>query len=195
MTAVLLGVKALPAAVAYDQLISGPTFYIAGFAIGAAFGTRAQADGLTRLRSFVVGNPPLLAMIAGLIVPAAVVPQGLVSASHVVVAVLLPLGFFAVGVSLSAERRAERAPLLQPPDRPVGLALALRFLIAPVVLLIVSLSVLRLPHAYLLQAAMPSGINSLIIAEAYGLDRRLVASAIIWSTAITIAIGLGVAAG
>ncbi len=194
MTVVLLGTKALPAAVAYDQIVSGPSLYIAGFAIGAIFGAGAPPGGIARVRSFLTHNPPLLAVIAGLLTPAAVVPQALVSVSHIVVAVLLPLGFYAVGVSLSAERREERAPLLQRPDRPAVAALALRFLIAPVVLLGVSLTVLRLPHAYLLQAAMPCGINSLIVAEAYRLDRRLIATAIIWSTAITIAIGLTVAA-
>ncbi len=193
MAVVLLGSKALPTAVAYDQIISGPTLFIAGFGIGALFGDHDERGGHARLRSFLSRNPPLLAMIAGLLTPAALVPQALVSASHVVVAGLLPLGFYAVGVNLSAERRAERSPLLQWPDRTVLVALALRFLVAPMVLLVVALTLIALPPAYLLQAAMPTGINSLTVGHAYRLDMGLIATAIVWSTALTIAIGLTIA--
>ena len=44
-----------------------------------------------------------------------------------------------------------------------------------------------LPQAFLLQAAMPCGINGLVIAHAYGLDVRTSAGAIAWSTAIAVA--------
>jgi predicted permease len=40
---------------------------------------------------------------------------------------------------------------------------------------------------------MPCGLNTMIVAHAYGLDLRTAAGAITWSTAIAI-IGLGVAA-
>ena len=41
-----------------------------------------------------------------------------------------------------------------------------------------SLLIVELPDAYLLAAAMPTGINALVVAHAYGLDLRLLASAI-----------------
>ena len=41
-------------------------------------------------------------------------------------------------------------------------------------------------------SAMPSGINSLIVAHAYGLDMRITAETITWSTAIAVT-GAGVA--
>jgi hypothetical protein len=50
------------------------------------------------------------------------------------------------------------------------------------------------PDAYLVQAAMPSGINSLVVAHAYGLDLRLTAAVLAWSTASVVAVALALAA-
>ncbi len=193
MTVALLGSGALSSAVAYDQLVSGPMLFLVGFAVGAAFGTRAGEGGLARLRAFLTRNPPLLGVIAGLLAPASLAPAALVTASHVIVAALLPLGFFAVGVNLSAERRKDAAPLLERPDRSVMLAVGLRLLVAPLGLAVVSATVIKLPSAYLLQAAMPAGINSLIVGQAYGLDQRLIATIIVWSTMAVLLAGLVVA--
>ena len=41
---------------------------------------------------------------------------------------------------------------------------------------------------------MPSGINSLVVAHAYGLDLRLTSSALAWSTGIVLAVALVAAA-
>lgn len=194
MTVALLGGGALGSAVAYDQLVSGPMLFLVGFGVGAAFGTRAGEGGSARLRAFFTRNPPLLAVIAGLLAPASLAPVVLVNASHVVVAALLPLGFFAVGVNLSAERREDSAPLLELPDRRVLLAVGLRLLVAPLVLATVSVIAIKLPSAYLLQAAMPAGINSLVVGQAYGLDQRLIATIIVWSTAAVLLAGFIIAA-
>ncbi|MFZ0040053.1 MAG: transporter, partial [Solirubrobacteraceae bacterium] len=94
MTVALLGSGALGSAVAYDQLVSGPSLFLIGFAVGAAFGTAAGATGWERARAFLTRNPPLLAVIAGLLVPAAWAPAPLPAVSHVVVWMLLVLGFF-----------------------------------------------------------------------------------------------------
>ncbi len=193
MSLALLGSKGFGSAVAYDQLVSGPMFLVVGFGIGAAFGSRGGESAGARLRAFVLRNPPLLAVIAGLLTPASVVPSSLLGISHGVVIALLPLGFFVVGVNLSAERRAEGARLLDRPDRRVAAAVGLRLLAAPAVLFAVSLTALRLPSAYLLQAAMPSGVNSLIVGHAYGLDQRLIATVIVWSTAAALVVGVAVA--
>jgi predicted permease len=168
MSLALLGSHGFGSAVAYDQLVSGPMFLVVGFAIGAAFGVGGGEGFGARVRAFVVRNPPLLAVIAGLLTPASAVPTSLLSVSHGVVIALLPLGFFTVGVNLSAERRAVGARLLEPPDRRVAVAVGLRLLAAPAVLLAVSVTAVRLPSAYLLQAVMPSGVNSLIVGHAYG---------------------------
>jgi predicted permease len=37
---------------------------------------------------------------------------------------------------------------------------------------------------------MASGVNSLLLAHEYGLDRGLIASAIAWSTTVVVAAGL-----
>jgi predicted permease len=192
-TSAILGTGALGAAIAYDQIVSGPMLLLGGFGVGAAFGGSAEDSRMTRVRAFLLRNPPLLAVIAGLLAPAGLVPDSLLHASHYVVDALLPLGFFAVGVNLSAERREEGAPLLERPDRRVAVAVALRLLVAPLVLLTVSTAVVKLPSAYLLQAAMPSGVNTLLVGHAYGLDLRLIATVIVWSTLTALALGLLIA--
>jgi predicted permease len=182
-----LGVHQLTSAVAYDQLISSPVFLLVGFAIGAVFGTRGGGPLGSRLRTYLARNPPLLAVLAGLLTPASVVPNGLLNVSHVLVIAMLPLGFFVVGISLSAERREEHAALLARPDRRIAAAIALRLMTVPLILLAVSGAVIALPRAYLVQAAMPTGVNSLIVGHAYGLDQGLIATAIVWTTIVVVA--------
>ena len=117
MTAALLGTSHLAAAVTYDQVVSSPMFFIVAFAVGASFGTSGRVGVAQRLRVFLTRNPPLVGVLAGLIAPASLVPASLVNASHVIVIALLPAGFFAVGVNLSAERREDAAPLIELPER------------------------------------------------------------------------------
>ena len=57
-----------------------------------------------------------------------------------------------------------------------------------------SVAIVRLPDAYLVQAAMPSGINSLVIAHAYGLDLRLTSAVLAWSTGLVVAVALAASA-
>ncbi len=190
----IIGPGALSSAVAYDQLVSGPMMFLVGFGVGAAFGNQAGASRTARARTFLTRNPPLLAVVGGLIVPVSLVPDSLLTVSHVVIGVMLLLGFFAVGVNLSAERREHHAPLLEAPSRPVVLAVVLRLCIAPLLMAGFSSVAVGLPTAYVLQAAMPTGINSLIVSQAYGLDQRLIATIIVWSTAAALIVGLIVAA-
>jgi len=159
--------------------------FTAGFGVGAAFGTRAGADVRERLRSFFVRNPPLLAVIAGLIVPASAAPEPLVHASHLVVLALLPLGFFVLGVNLAAEHPRGRWPL-PAPDRVTVTAVGLRMVVAPLLLFALSRAFITIPTAYLLQAAMPAALNSLLVGHAYGLDLRLISAAVGWTTAVAL---------
>ena len=194
MTVTLLGPSHLPAAIAYDQLVGAPILFLAGFAVGAAYGTRAGEGLRARSRAFLTRNPPLLAVLAGLAAPAALAPGPLLQASHVVVAALLPLGFLVVGINISAERREDAAPLLERPSRPVVVAVALRLLVASSLLSAISLTLLHLPSPYLLQAAMPCGINALLVGHAFGLDQRMIATAIVWSTTVAIIVASAVVA-
>jgi predicted permease len=190
----VLGPHALPAAIAYDSLVSGPLFYVAGFAIGALFGKRGELAASTRMRQALLRNPPLIAAIAGLLLPGSAVPDALVNAAHHAVWGLLVLGFFALGVTLASEAR--HGALAFPPriDAQVATVLLLRLALAPAIYLTLSAAIGGTPAAFRLDAAMPVGINTLVVAHATGLDLRIAASAIAWSTAIVAAVGLVAAA-
>ena len=57
-------------------------------------------------------------------------------------------------------------------------------------LLVLSLPFIDLPGPYLLLAAMPCGINTLLVAHIYGLDSKLAARAVAWTTAIAVVAAL-----
>ena len=182
----VLGAGALGKAIAYDAILSLATLLLGGAAIGAALGERAGAGGRERMRAFVLRNPPLIAVVLGLLAPDALAPQALVDASHVVAVALAPLGFFALGAILAGEAEEGVLGLPPPLTAPVGTAVVLKVLVTPLLLLAVAAPLVDLPRAFLLQAAMPSGINGLLIAHAYGLDLRTSAASIAWSTAIVL---------
>lgn len=191
-SAALFGVDDLPNAVAYDILVTTAGILTIGFSIGAAFGTVAERP-RERVVSFFTRNPPLFACALGFVAPDALAPEWAVDASQLVVFAILPLGFFVVGVTLAAEAE-EGAIRFPPPLSPaVGVALVLKLLVAPGIVIALSQLVLKVPDPYLVQAAMASAINAIVIAHEYGLDRGLVAAAIAWSTAIVVAAGLGTA--
>ncbi len=185
----LLGSSQLGVGVAYDVLVTNPVLFLGVFAVGAAFGSRAGEDVGQRLRAFVLRNPPLLAVIAAILAPAGAAPDVLVDASRVAVLAFVPLGFFAVGVTLAQE--AEGGLGFPPPmSRPVAVAVGIRLLAGPVLLFALAAPFLHLPDAYLLQAAMPTGINTLVVAHLYGLDLKIAAGAIAWSTVIVVTAGV-----
>jgi predicted permease len=189
----VLGASHLPEAVAYDSFVQQPVFLLGVFGVGAAMGTRAGATARERTRAFVSRNPPLLASLAGLVAPAALAPHALVLTSRGLVFAMLPLGFFAVGVTLAAESGgARRFP--PPLTRPIATALALRLVLAPLLLVAIAAPFIHLPASYALLAAMPAGLNGLTVAHVYGLDLRLAAGAIAWSTLVAIGVGLAVTA-
>jgi len=190
LAAAVLGSSRLGEAVAYDALVQSPILLVAGFGIGAVFGARAGVGARARLRAFLARNPPLLAVIAGLLAPHALAPDVLVHISRTLVYALLPLGFFAVGVTLAAESEGGRARFPPPFTRAIAAALALRLALAPALLLALAAPLIHLPAPYLLLAAMPCGINGLVIAHAYGLDAGLSAGAIAWSTAVVVLVGV-----
>ncbi len=188
MSVALLGPGALSHAVAYDRIVSSPLVFTAGFAVGAAFGDGHRTRFRDMALSFFTRNPPLWGAVLGLLVPAAWAPPELVTVSRAVVDVTLVLGFLAVGIYLASERREDHAPLLELPNRQVLGAMAGRFLINPALLGLVALAGVGIPSAYLLQALMPSGISCLIIGHAYGLNQRMIATVIVWSTIIVLVV-------
>jgi predicted permease len=188
--AVLLGSSQLGVGAAYDALVTNPVLFLGIFGVGAAFGERAGETARERLRAFVLRNPPLIAAVAALLAPAALAPDALVDASRIAVFAFVPLGFFAVGVTLAQESEEGALPFPPPLTPAVASALGLRLLVAPAVLLALAAPLVSLPDAYLLMSAMPTGINTLVVAHVYGLDLRIAAGAIAWSTAIVVVAGV-----
>jgi predicted permease len=194
LVAAVLGTDHLSQAVAYDSLVQTPVFLIGAFGAAAAMGTRAGDTPRERVRAFFMRNPPLLATVAALLAPDSLAPDAMVHVARLVVFAMLPLGFFAVGVTLATE--AEEGQLRFPPPftRSIAAAAMLRLAVAPLLLLAISAPFIDLPTSFLILAAMPAGLNSITLAHAYGLDVRFAAGSIAWSTAIAVAGGLGMVA-
>lgn len=190
LTVALLGRGQLPTAVLYDVLVSGPSLLLGAFAIGAAFGTKAGESPRQRVRAFFTRNPPLYAAIAGLLAPSALAPHLLVDLSQALVVAILPIGFFAVGATLAENAEHGELPMPPPLTRPVALATVMRLAIAPALLTLLAAPLIHLPAAYRLLSAMPTGINSMVVAHAYGLDMEITAEAVTWTTAIVVAAAL-----
>ena len=190
--AALFGFDHIGTAVVYDVLVSSSLLVTVGFSIGAAFGTVASRPS-ERVRAFISRNPPLWATIAGLLAPEALAPDWAVDASRILVFAVLPIGFFAVGVTLSREAEEGAAKFPPPMNAPVLTGIVLKLLVVPGVLLALAALIADVPDTYPVQAAMCTGINTMLIADEYGLDRGLTAAVIAWTTAIVVAVGLVVA--
>jgi malate permease and related proteins len=186
LCASLLGFHALGQAVVYDVIVVSPCLLLIAFGAGASFGTRAGEGPKERAIAFFTRNPPLYAAIAAIVAPASFAPDLLVDISRGAVIALLPIGFFAVGAVLAEEVEEKTLELSSPLDPPVGSAIALRLLIAPGLLFALSLPFIDLPGPYLLLAAMPCGVNTLLVAHVYGLDGKLAAQAVAWTTGIAV---------
>jgi predicted permease len=191
LTVALLGRDQLSTAVLYDVLVTGPCLLLGAFAVGAAFGTKAGEGPRERVRAFFTRNPPLYAAIAGLLAPDALAPQVLVDVSQALIVAILPIGFFAVGATLAENAEHGELPMPPPLTRPVAVTLVSRLAIAPALLMLLAAPLIDLPAAYRLLSAMPSGINSMVVAHAYGLDMEITAEAVTWSTAIVVLAALG----
>lgn len=186
LTVALLGRDHLSTGVLFDVLVGGPTLMIGAFGVAAAFGTRAGEGMRARVRTFFTRNPPLYAAVAGLLAPKALAPTVLVDASQILAVAILPLGFFAVGATLAEGAEQGELPLPPPMTKPVALATGARIALAPALLMLLAAPLIDLPSAYRLMSAMPTGINALVVSHAYGLDNRIVAETITWSTAIVV---------
>jgi len=185
LTTALLGSNQLPFAITFDSAVSAPMFLIVAMAIGAVMGTTSDGTRAQQVRALAF-NPPLWAVVLGLLAPDALAPAVLDDISHAAVYVLIPFGFFLVGLSLGSE--SEEGSLTFPPalTAPVVTVLVLRLLVAPALMLGLALLVHDVPDAYLLQAAMSCGANSVVVAHLYGLDLRIASSAVAWSTMLVL---------
>lgn len=181
-------------AVAYDVLVSAPAFVFGSYTIGALLGTAGEDKHLGRhTLTTLLKNPVLYALAIALAVPESWAPDALVFPSKLAVYLLLPLGFIVVGITLANE--ADEGALRVPPPltRAVAAVIALRMAVMPLVVLAVSLFIVRLPATYPLLAAMPSGVNTVLVAHQTGLNLRLAADATTWTSAIAVTATLAVA--
>jgi malate permease and related proteins len=186
LTVALLGRGQLSTAVLYDVLVTGPCLLLGAFAVGAAFGTKAGEGPRERIRAFFTRNPPLYAAIAGLLAPSALAPTALVDISQALIVAILPIGFFAVGATLAENAEHGELPMPPPMTRPVALTIVTRLAVVPGLLMLLAAPLIELPAAYRLLSAMPSGLNSLVSAHAYGLDMEITAEAVTWTTTIVV---------
>lgn len=191
LTAIFFGTERLPEAVAYDVLVAVPMLVVVSFAVGAALGDEAGRGARDRIRSFAVRNPLLPAFVLALIAPDELAPGVLVDLSQALVFALLPVGFFAAGTYLAATSPV--AFSVPRPQAEIAVAVAARLLVVPTILALLAVPLIDLPDPYLLLAAMPAGLNTLVVANAFGLDRRLAAGIIAWSTGIALAGALAAA--
>jgi predicted permease len=187
LIAALFSAEELSQAVVYDGLISLPMFVLGSYSVGARLGHAREGGVREQLRTVLLRNPVLWAVIAALLVPEAWAPEVLVTPSHLAVYALLPLGFFVVGVTLGDEAKDGTLRIPPPLTPPIAAVALLRMAFAPLVLLVVGLLWLDVPAPFYLMAAMPVGVNTVLVGHATGLDLRLTASAIAWTTVIALA--------
>jgi predicted permease len=191
MVLTLMGGDDLSQAVVYDVLVSGIALMLLAFGVGAAFGNKAGEGFRQRIRAFFFRNPLLYAGILGLLAPEWMAPTLLVDITWALVILILPVGFFAVGAVLAEEERLGAIRLPPRIHREVGAVIFARLVVSPALLFVLAMPFSGIPRSYYLLAAMPSGLNSMIVGHAYGLDLRTTAEAVVYTTAIVV---LGAAA-
>ena len=99
---------------------------------------------------------------------------------------MLPIGFFAVGATLAEGAEHGELPLPPPLTKPVLVGLLFRLAVVPLLFMLIAAPLIDLPAGYRLMSAMPTGISSMVVSHAYGLDNQIVAEAVTWSTAIVV---------
>lgn len=174
----------LAQAVAYDGLISLPMFVLGSMGVGARFGTAGTMGLRAQLRVGLLRNPVLFAVIAGLLVPESWAPHVLVAPSRIAVLALLPISFVIVGVTLGDEAKDGTLRVPPPLTRPIVAVTALRFGFVPLALLIAGALFVDVPAPFYLLAAMPVGVNTVLVGHATGIDLRLTSSSIAWTTTL-----------
>jgi hypothetical protein len=193
LVGLMLGKDKIGLAVTYDTVVNAPAVVLLGFGIGAAFGTKAGRSASDRVKAFIVRNPPLYALILALVLPSSVAPSWGADLAHLLALGIAPLGFFALGVNLMLEHEETGVRIFPPQlSAPVLTAVGLRCLVAPATVALLSATVIGVPTTFLVEAAMASGINSLVVAHIYGLDMRITVGAITWSTALVIAVAAAI---
>ena len=186
LVAAVLGFDLIGEAVLFDVAVTGVALMVGAFSVGAAFGTRAGQGPRERTRAFFLRNTPLYAAALALIAPDSLAPEWAVDGSRGLIVLLLPLGFLAVGASLAEGGDGRLLNLPRSLRAAVATVAALKLVLLPALLLLLAAPLIDLPTSFLLLAAMPSGINAMVVSQAYGLDMKITAGAVAWTTAIAV---------
>lgn len=192
LIAALFSPAELAQAVVYDGLVSLPMFVLGSYSVGARLGPAREGGLRAQLRAGLLRNPVLWVVVAALLVPDAWAPEALVGPSHIAVYALLPLGFVVVGITLGDEAKDGMLRIPPPLTPPLAAVVLLRMAFVPVVLLVVGLTLIDVPAPFYVMAAMPVGINTVLVGHATGLDLRLTSAAIAWTTVVALVAVAGV---
>ncbi len=173
--AALLGPSSLPTAALYASLASAPHNMLVGGSLAAAHSHR----GFAAVRAALLTNRLVLPVLIGLAWAASGVGTfGLAEpARWVTLAVAFP-AFLALGLTLGG--------LDLRPDRDVGASLVLRLGLSPALLMLASLAI-DVPAAFLVQAGMATGLNTLTMSAEHGLPQGHIARCVAWSTGLVLA--------
>lgn len=189
-TLIVFGSEAVARAAAWDALLTGPVTFLAGFAVGAVYGENSGEGSGAKLSAFVKRNPILWVLLPALLFPGSAIPGWMLDASHIAFTALLPVGFYVLGVNLAHGTGEPRHAIVAP----VAVAVLVRLAVIPGLFLALCALVGGIPSSYFIQAAAPAGINALIVATLFGLDRRVTATAVAVSTAIALVVVLAIGA-
>jgi malonate transporter and related proteins len=181
---VVFGWGALPLAVAFSQLCTGPFTLVVLPGLVAAL-VNERADWLGRALAFA-RNPYLVCVSAGYALDAAGVapPSSVTSVGRTILLVSTLPAFAAVGAVLAGHR-------LRVDTATVRLVTA-RLAVASVPLLALR-ALLPIPGPFVVSAGMAVGMGSFGVAAVYGVPTRRLAPALALSTALVLAAAAGVA--
>jgi predicted permease len=186
-----LGSAELETAIIYDIVVMLPSLIFIAFSIGAAYGTVADSP-KDRFKSYFTRNPLLFTAALALISPDSFSPDWARDITHILVYTLLPGGFFAVGIIVRHESELDGLSFPPKLTGPIAASSLLKLAFLPLFLLAASATVTKIPTAYMLQAMMPTGVNNLLLANNYGLDRKLTAGIIVWTTLVIAVVGVAI---
>lgn len=181
------GPHGLTMAVLYDRLSWLVPASSISVTVARIFGRRgAQTPSRRRRVRALLANPPLLALVAAVVLRARGFELPDAGTVRAVSAVLVgPSGFLLLGLSLSLEPVALRADELR---RAAG-ALAIRFAGGPLALLATAaLLGAHVPHVFLLLAAMPPAFNVLVLARVYDVRPALMRLLVVGATLPAVAV-------
>jgi malate permease and related proteins len=170
----------------FDILASTPLLLTVGVGIGITYGASGSRTGTRRLLieglKAIIKLPPLWGGVVGFVfnITSVFVPLVIVNACALAGSAVAPMMIFAVGLALSFVG-IKRVLWLSP-------AVTLKLLFAPLVAFVVA-GVLGLTGevraATIIEAAMPTMVLTMVIADKYLLDAELIAQSIAVSTMLS----------